>query len=130
MYYQMSPSLPTPVFLYILNILLSPTLPKFPVFHNCHATPKGHGLPPPQNSERAPSLGLWGSTSLRVNKPPLHCGGVPSHRRPSLVASLHSDGPSHDCGRGTRFWSRWLASRFTSPEVGVIWFLVDGWLGR
>ena len=39
------------------------------------------------------SLGLWGSTSLRVNKPPLHCGGVPSHWRPSLVASLHSEGP-------------------------------------
>ena len=77
-----------------------------------------------------PSLGLWGSASLRVNKPPLHCGGVPSHWRPSLVASLHSEGPSHDCGRGTRFWSRWLACRFTSPEVGVIWFLADGWLGR
>ena len=43
----MSPSLPTPAFLYILDILLSPTLPKFPFFHNCHATPKGHGLPPP-----------------------------------------------------------------------------------
>ena len=51
----MSPSLPTPAFqLYILNILLSPTLPNFPFFQNCHATPKGHGLPPPQNSERAP----------------------------------------------------------------------------
>ena len=77
-----------------------------------------------------PFLGLWGSTSLRVNKPPLHCGGVPSHRRPSLVASLHAEGPSHDCGRATRFWSRWLACRFTSPEVGVIWFSADGWLGR
>ena len=43
----MSPSLPTPAFLYILNIFLSPTLPKFPFFHNCHATPKRHGLPPP-----------------------------------------------------------------------------------
>ena len=50
----MSPSLPTPAFLYILNIFLSPTLPKFLFFHNCHATPKGHGLPPPQNSEHAP----------------------------------------------------------------------------
>ena len=49
----MSPSLPTPAFLYILNIFLSPTLPKFPFSHNCHATPKGHGLPPLQNSERA-----------------------------------------------------------------------------
>ena len=37
----------SPAFLYILNIFLSPTLPKFPFFHNCHATPKGHGLPPP-----------------------------------------------------------------------------------
>ena len=46
-----------------------------------------------------PSLGLWGSASLRVNKPPLHCGGVPLHWRPSPVASLHSEGPSHDCGR-------------------------------
>ena len=73
-----------------------------------------------------PSLGLWGSASLRVNKPPLHCGGVPLHWRPSLVASLHSEGPSHDCGRGTRFWSRWLACRFTSPEVGVIWFWLMG----
>ena len=58
----MSPSLPTPAFLYILNILLSPTLPKFPVFHNCHATPKRHGLPtqPPKkkNSERAPDISL------------------------------------------------------------------------
>ena len=74
---------------------------------------------------------LWdsgGQPSLRVNKPPLHCG-VPSRRRPSLVASLHSEGPSHNCGRGTRFWSRWLACQFTSPEVGVIWFLADGWLG-
>ena len=52
----MSPSLPTAAFLYILNIFLSPTLPKFPFFHNCHATPKGHGLQPPQNSERALSL--------------------------------------------------------------------------
>ena len=77
-----------------------------------------------------PSLGLWGSASLQVNKPPLHCGGVPSHWRPSLVASLHSEGPSHDCGRGTRFRSRWLAWRFTSPEVGVIWLWADGWLGR
>ena len=50
----MSPSLPTPTFFYILNIFLSPTLRKFLFFHNCHATPKGHGLPPPQNSERAP----------------------------------------------------------------------------
>ena len=49
----MSPSLPTPAFLYILNVFLSPTLRKFPFFHNCHATPKGHGLPPSQNSERA-----------------------------------------------------------------------------
>ena len=47
----MSPSLPTPAFLYILNIFLSPTLPKFPSFHNCHATPKGHGLPPPQKKK-------------------------------------------------------------------------------
>ena len=41
----MSLSLPTPAFLYILNIFLSPTLPKFPFFHDCHATPNGHGLP-------------------------------------------------------------------------------------
>ena len=51
-------------------------------------------------------------------------------RRPSLVASLHLEGPSHDCGRETRFWSRWLACRFTSPEVGAVWFSADGWLGR
>ena len=38
------------------------------------------------------------------------------------MASSHSEGLSHDCGRATRFWSRWLACRFTSPEVGVIWF--------
>ena len=38
---------PYPSFLYILNILLSPTLPKFLFFHNCHATPKGHGCHPP-----------------------------------------------------------------------------------
>ena len=44
----MSPSFPTPAFLHILNIFLPPTLPKFPFFHNCHATPKGHGLPPPK----------------------------------------------------------------------------------
>ena len=77
-----------------------------------------------------PSLGLLESTGLRVSKPPLHCGGVPSHRGPSPVASLHSDGHSHHCGRGTRFWSRWLACLFTSPGVRVIWFLADGWLGR
>ena len=46
------------------------------------------------------------------------------------LASLHSEGPSHNCGRGTRFWSRWLACRFMSPEMGVIWFLADRWLGR
>ena len=28
---------------------------------------------------------------LWVNKSPLHCGGVPSRWRPSLVASLHSE---------------------------------------
>ena len=55
---------------------------------------------------------------------------MPSQRRPSPVASLHLEGPSHDCGRATRFWSRWLAFRFTSSEVGVIWSSADGWLGR
>ena len=56
----MSPSLPTPAFLYILSIFLSPTVSKFPFFHNRHATPKGHGLPPPpkKNSERAPGAVL------------------------------------------------------------------------
>ena len=79
----------------------------------------------------APIFGTPGVSRVSgLNKPPLHCEGMPSHWRPSLVASLHSEGPSHDCGRGTRFWSRWLACRFTSPEVGVIWFLADGWLGR
>ena len=43
-------------------------------------------------ANRCPSLGPWGSASLRANKPPLHCGGTPSHWRPSLVASLHSEG--------------------------------------
>ena len=67
----MSPSLPTPAFLYILNTFLSPTLPKFPFFHNCHATPKGHGLPAPQNSERA--LKFCPSKAYRKS------GGVPHH---------------------------------------------------
>ena len=42
-----------------------------------------------------PSLGLWGSASL-------HCtaGAVSSLRRPSLVASLYLEGPSHECGGG------------------------------
>ena len=71
-----------------------------------------------------------GQPSLRANKPPLHCGGAPSHLRPSPVASLHSERPPHDCGIGTRLWSRWLARQFTSPEAGVIWPLADGWLGR
>ena len=53
-----------------------------------------------------------------------------SRRRPSLVASLHFEGPSHECRRETRFWSRWLACRFMSPEVGVIWSSADGWPGR
>ena len=53
-----------------------------------------------------------------------------SHRRPSLVASLYLEGPSHECGRETRFWSRWLACRFMSLEVEVIWSSADGWLGR
>ena len=35
--------LPTLAFLYILNIPYQ----NFPFFHNCHTTPKGHGLPPP-----------------------------------------------------------------------------------
>ena len=54
----MSPSLPTPAFLYILNILLSPTLPKFPVFPKLSRHPQGTRLatPPPQNSEGAPDL--------------------------------------------------------------------------
>ena len=100
--------------------------------HSLQVTPS-RARPPLVKGGQAnwrPSLGLWGSASLWVNKPPLHCGGVPSHWRPSLVASLHSEGPSHDCGRGTRFWSRWLACCFMSPEVGVIWFWADGWLGR
>ena len=99
--------------------------------HSLQVTPS-RARPPLVKGGQAnwrPSLGLWGSASLRINKPPLH-GGMPSHWRPSLVASLHSEGSSHDCGRGTRFWSRWLACQFTSPEVGVIWFLADGWLGR
>ena len=53
-----------------------------------------------------------------------------SRRRPSLVASLYLEGPSHECGRETRPWSRWLACRFLSPEVGAIWSSADGWLGR
>ena len=100
--------------------------------HSLQVTPS-RARPPLVKGGQAnwrPSLGLWGSTSLQVNKPPLHCGGVLSHWRPSLVASLHSEGPSHDCGRATRFWSRWLACRFMSLEVGVIWFLADRWLGR
>ena len=40
------PSLPQ-LFCTFWTYFLSPTLPKFPFFHNCHATPKGHGLPPP-----------------------------------------------------------------------------------
>ena len=66
-------------------------------------------------------LGPWGSASPQVNKPPLHFGGVPSHWRLSPAVSLHPKGPPHNCGRGTRLWSRWLACLFTSPEVGVIW---------
>ena len=53
-----------------------------------------------------------------------------SRRRPSLVASLHFEGPSHECGRETRFWSRWLTCRFMIPEVEAIWSSADGWLGR
>ena len=51
---------------------------------------------------------------------------MPSHRRLSQVASLHLEGRR----RETRFWSRWLACGFTSPEVGAIWSSADGWLGR
>ena len=89
-----------------------------------------------------PSLGLWGSTSLRVNKPPLHCGGVPSHRRPSLVASLHSEGlwegnqvleqmvdlSVHESrGGGYLVLSRWVARATTTwvhasaPRWGETW---------
>ena len=32
--------------------------------------------------------------------------------------------------RKTRFWSRWLACWFMSPEVGAIWSSVDRWLGQ
>ena len=97
-----------------------PTLPTSDPYLEQNLTSKG------EQANWRPSLGLWGSASLWVNKPPLHRGGVPSHQRPSLVASLHSQGR----GRETRFWSRWLTCRFTSLEVGVIWLLADGWLGQ
>ena len=79
--------------------------------HSLQVTPSraGPALVKGGQANWRPSLGLWGPTSLQVNKPPLHCGGVPLPRSPSLVASLHSEGPSHDCARRTRFWSRWLA---------------------
>ena len=46
-------------FVHFKHTFCHPPYQNFPFFHNCHATPKGHGLPPPpprqKNSERAPS---------------------------------------------------------------------------
>ena len=65
------------------------------------ASPHSHKRPPPRarpplakggQANWRPSLGPQGSASPRANKPPLHCGGVPSHWRPSLVAPWHSEG--------------------------------------
>ena len=69
----------------LLNILSNVTLPSYPsffvhfkhtfvthpakispFFHNCHATPKGHGLPPPQNSERAPAWILRNTSLIHI----------------------------------------------------------------
>ena len=54
-----------------------------------------------------PFPGFPGPGAPLITAPPLHCGAVPSHRRSSLVASLHLEGPSHECGRETRYRGRW-----------------------
>ena len=41
-----------------------------------------------------PPLERWGSASPWANKPPLHCGDMPSHWRPSPIAPLH---PEQSC---------------------------------
>ena len=47
------------IFVHFKHIFVTKNYQDFPFFRNCHATPKGHGLPPPpQNSERALS-GCW-----------------------------------------------------------------------
>ena len=116
--------------------------------HSLQVTPS-RARPPLVKGGQAnwrPSLELWGSTSLQVNKPPLHCGSMPSHWRPSLVASLHSEGPLtrlwernqvleqmvgllvHQCrGGGYLVLSRWVARMMTTqahasaPRWGETW---------
>ena len=69
----MSPSLPTPAFLYILDILCHPPCQNFPFFHNCHATPGDTACHAPQkNSERA-LVSFVQFTDMEVeNTPPYH----------------------------------------------------------
>ena len=77
-----------------------------------------------------PSLRPWGSASLRVNKPPLHCGGAPPHWRPSPAALLHPEGPSHDCGGGNQVLEQMVGPSVHECRGGGYLALADGWLGR
>ena len=66
--------------------------------HSLQVTPS-RARPPLVKGGQAnwhPSLGLWGSAESPGTQASIALRGVPSHWRPSLVASLHSEGPSHD----------------------------------
>ena len=43
-------------------------------------------------------------------------------------ASLHVEGPSHECGRETRYRVGGRLDK-ASPDMGVIWLAANGWLG-
>ena len=43
-----------------------------------------------------------------------------SYWRSSLADSLHSEGASQECGRETRYWSRWLAHQTEYGDGGYL----------
>ena len=120
----MSTSLPTPAFLYILNILLSPTLPTFPFFHNCHATPNGHGLPPPPppNSECAPGQNLvlkidWTRANFSTKRP--KTGAAPGLHRAFFCLKEIRSNPRP--GQNLVLKIDWTRAKFSTkqPKTGA-----------
>ena len=61
----------------------------------------------------------------------LHCTveAVPSHWRFSPTAPLHSEGPSHECGRRARYRVGSQPDK-VSPDPRAIWLTVHKRLGR
>ena len=70
--------------------------------------------------ERRAGLLVPISRNSGVRTPHCTLRAVPSHRTSSLVASSHLEGPSDECVRETRYWSRWLTHQTESGSGGYL----------